>query len=244
MEKFTIVDKTVTVQDDVETLRENDYDEFCKAMGIENTKDEDMRFLSINNGVREIEPHAFEESQIMGDIVLPESLKTLGENAFSDNPIDKVVFKGMLKQIPSDCFSLCAYLQSVKFPVGLEVIGRDAFYSCDLREIVLPRTVTTVGSSAFNDNPYLEHVVLSNSITTMGVEDATNEVSFLALNPFTDCPYLEVVEILGEKFRYETQFLPLLRHYALQSNKVPFNEFVHRMIQKSKIITDAILAVE
>lgn len=80
--------------------------------------------LGINDGWTGI----FEDKGIE-TLVLPSSIKKIGDNAFSDNN-----------------------LESILLPEGLESIGGSAFDSNSLTSITLPKSVSFIGSRAFSWN--------------------------------------------------------------------------------------------
>ena len=78
----------------------------------------------------EIGNNAFEGLHVVGRIVLPQTLKTIGNRAFSRADFSEIVL-----------------------PEGLEVIGEMAFMGCyNLRELIIPESVGYIGADVFLAN--------------------------------------------------------------------------------------------
>ena len=82
---------------------------------------------------------------------LPDSLRELGESAFSSSDYLQIVYCGSgLKTIGLGAFEACLNLHTVVLPEGLERIGACAFQGTSLQSIEIPASVTEIGDYAFN----------------------------------------------------------------------------------------------
>ena len=133
---------------------------------------------SIPNGVEEIAPRAFFGRYTNPVLLLPESVKNIGYEAFrnciymykvilphSVRDIEESVFKGCsnlgIVQIQSDVdtiwnetFADCHNLSVVSLPEGLKSIHSRAFANCtNLKQIYIPSTVTSIEKDAFLNCP-------------------------------------------------------------------------------------------
>ena len=74
---------------------------------------------------------------------LPDSLRELGESAFSSSDYLQIVYCGSgLKTIGLGAFEACLNLHTVVLPEGLERIGAYAFECTSLQSIEIPASVT------------------------------------------------------------------------------------------------------
>ena len=125
--------------------------------------------------------------EVKGDIVLPNTVDT----------------------IPNYAFSGCSGLTSVTIPNSVTSIGNSAFYDCDsLTEIVIPDSVTSIGNAAFKDCYKLTSVTFgeNSQLTSIGdyaFYDCTSltsveigdSVTYIGDSAFYNCTSLTSVEI-------------------------------------------------
>ncbi len=156
-------------------------------------------------------PHLFD----LESIVLPDSIKTIGEGAFSDlhslesiaipNGVTKIengtfahtpLSKGItlpesLETIGNYAFELCAF-KNIKIPDGVRSIGVDAFGYCMLESITLPDSVAEIGQGAFSSCSSLKTVTLPKNLT-----DISNRV-FYGCEALTTVKMPETVTTIGD----------------------------------------------
>lgn len=124
---------------------------------------EDFDFDGKHYEVTSISDGAFTNSSIVS-IVLPDSLISIGKNAFrySDH-LTSVSFGSGLLSIGESAFEECGGLRSVILSQGLETIGKRAFYSYNLQCLFIPSSVTSIGDECcYNGTVYLGHATNPN----------------------------------------------------------------------------------
>lgn len=78
------------------------------------------------------------------------AVTAIGEGALSGSAIVSVVLPDSVKTIGKNAFSGCASLSSVTLPKSLTSLGEGAFANCSaLEAIALPETLTSLGEGAF-----------------------------------------------------------------------------------------------
>ena len=101
--------------------------------------------------ITRIPAQAFKESKIQGYLVIPNSVTTIDEEAFSN----------------------CTELNgSLTLSSNLKTIGNRAFNSCDRFKgnLTIPNSVTTIGDLAFNNcKGFTGDLTIPNSVTTIGI---------------------------------------------------------------------------
>ena len=109
--------------------------------------------------IKEIGEEAFRDCKSLKEIAFPEGLERIAINAFwGCSALETVVLPNSMTSLPEFAFSQCGKLESVVLPEGLTNIGHSAFYQCVvLKEIDLSK-VETIGTGAFNGCAKLESV--------------------------------------------------------------------------------------
>ena len=103
------------------------------------------------------------------EIVIPDSVESIGNCAFSGSGITTITIPNSVTKIGYYAFSSCHKLASVIIPNSVTSIGSNAFYYCDtLSSIVIPESVTTIEDETFQWCCNLSFVDIPNSITKIG----------------------------------------------------------------------------
>lgn len=123
--------------------------------------------------------------------VIPESIDSIGENAFWGTNIttldlsnvkslqadafneckslEKVVIGSKLDSIPYDCFASCVALKDITFPPTLKRIGRFAFMECNsLDSIMIPEGVEALEGYCFGKCEGAVKAVIPESVVEFG----------------------------------------------------------------------------
>lgn len=143
--------------------------------------------------------------QVLKNVVLPETVETIGVRAFCNNyELMNVTLPDSVKKIDSYAFYGCKKLGSVHMPLNLEYIGDCAFYGCesfvgnayiqsevegddgsyaDVPALRFPDSLTYIGDNAFT---------LCSSLVYVYIPDGITEI---CTGTFTNCHALEYVII-------------------------------------------------
>ena len=92
----------------------------------------------------------------------------IGTNAFFDTPcmeLTEIILPDSLKKIGANAFSGCWSLKSLTLPDGLESIGTGAFQRCTCESISIPDSVKELGMSAFSYCVNLKEIRLPDAVT-------------------------------------------------------------------------------
>lgn len=101
------------------------------------------------------------------DVVIPEGVEEIHENAFYSCNIESVIMPDSLKVIGTFAFQECKMLNTVKFGSGLTRICERAFSACkNLKKVVLPDRLERMDSSAFS-NSGLESITLGSGLNSL-----------------------------------------------------------------------------
>ena len=147
---------------------------------------------TVDEGTFFVRSYAFAGSETLRNIIMPESVKRVGDySVFSNCIIENAVipirlleqlndeqrkqlvtlslFGDGVTEIGSSAFSGCSNLTRVVIPDSVTSIGWDAFYRCSgLTSITIPDSVTSIGDQAFRDCTGLTSVTIGNGMTSIG----------------------------------------------------------------------------
>lgn len=141
------------------------------------------------------------------DLTIPDSIKTIGKDAFSENvSLRSVVIPSSVKTIDYAAFENCTNLQAVYIPESVRTIGSSAFSGCSsLYDVSIPRKVESLGSGAFAGCTSLSNVQISdansNFICQDGViytADGKEVVQYLAGRPSSTYTFPNSIEKIKE----------------------------------------------
>ena len=165
-------------------------------------QESDVTSLTIQEGVKYIGNFAFHGNLWLASIHLPNTLLSIGENAFGKcNAVEHIEIPNSVTHIQADAFQSCGKLASIKLPDnGLLVIDERAFYYCrSLIEITLPSNITEIAPSLFKECSRLKKITALGTVTTIG-ESAFEKCSALSSFAFED----GLCEIGANAFAYCT----------------------------------------
>ena len=107
-------------------------------------------------------------------LILPSSIKMIGEGAFQRSDVESVVIPEGVTEIGPDAFYLCDSLEQIVLPSTLVKIGSCAFWKCEkLQEIILPEGLQKIEKHAFNGCKALRKVVIPDSCCFIGADAFT-----------------------------------------------------------------------
>jgi hypothetical protein len=141
-----------------------------------NYKDCYIREIEVCEGVTSIGNNAFYNPELTGEndpifdetlesvplpedtvvqIVLPEGLSTIGDDAFSGcNSLRKIEIPKSVTYIGKYAFSFCQGLRELNVPEGVSVVSASLFYNCDSLGILrLPATLTEIQPMTTGQDP-------------------------------------------------------------------------------------------
>ena len=134
---------------------------------------------------------AFYKSTNVENLILPNTLITIGEEMFYQSKLKTVVIPANATTIGNSAFEQCASLISIDIPANVETIGTAVFWGCSsLTSIEIPASVETIKASAFKGCSSLATVTFEN-----GSQLKTIEGGYPSSGTFADCTALTSIEI-------------------------------------------------
>ena len=186
------------------------------VVGIGSFNERDLVIPDTYKGlpVTEIGREAFEGSETLKNVIIPDSVEKIGVGAFANcrslthvtfgnglveiadsafmaTSLLRITLPDSVKKIDDNAFADCRLLDSIDLGEGVRQIGNFAFAYCiDLPEIIFPDSIEAVGVSAFEGCDGLKTVGLHPDIVYM--EDS-----------FDNCDALETVIFRGHPAEWE-----------------------------------------
>ncbi len=115
-------------------------------------------------------------------VILPDTMKTIAEGAFSNSSITSVTLPNALEKIPANCF-MNSSLKEIQLPSTVNELGECAFSKTQLEEISIPEGVTEIPQYCFSDISYkLKTVHLPSTIKEIGENAFSSTYSLSSIN--------------------------------------------------------------
>ena len=124
---------------------------------------------------------AFLSNSALTAVSIPNSVKTIGANAFNGAGLTTVTIPNSVTTIGLGAFNTCASLTSVSIGTSVTTIGDSAFGYSGLTSIAIPNSVTTVGKKAFNNCESLTSVTLPNTMTAIKTNTFDNCIKLTSI---------------------------------------------------------------
>lgn len=153
---------------------------------------ENVTYNGVSYTVTQIPENGFQYSRNVQEIVMPDSVKIVGKNAFiSCDSASKITLSRNLEKIEEGAFYNCASLKTITIPGNVSVIEKEAFWSCkELTEVTLenPDNPIAYGGSVFWGCNKLPGSEIEKIITSSGMTQIPNAM-------FTGCNALTQITI-------------------------------------------------
>ena len=202
---------SVTIGNSVTSIKSN---AFAKCSGLTSVHISDIAawcniaFSNSDSNPLSNAHHLYFNGEEVKDLVIPNSVKSIGDNAFYDcSGLTSVTIGNSVTSIGSSAFSGCSGLTSVTIPNSVTSIGNGAFRDCSgLTSVTIPNSVTSIGGEAFRECSGLTSVTIGNSVTSIGASTfykcfrltsvtIPNSVTSIGSSAFKDCSGLTSVTI-------------------------------------------------
>ena len=114
--------------------------------------------LTIKEGIKEIQSHAFYDCKSLTSVIFPSTLTKIGEDSFRYSGLTSIIFNKALETIDIYAFSNCDQLKEINLvEVKIKKLKKGIFSDCGLETIYLPKQLIAMKELVFENNP-LKHI--------------------------------------------------------------------------------------
>ena len=185
--------KSVVLPDGVSTLGNYAFNK-CASLAT----------VSLGNSLTAIGDYAFSDCKKLESVTFGSALETIGERAFASAKISSLVLPATVRAIGDWAFYNNP-LTAITFNDGLQSIGSRAFYGVSVQTLNIPNSVTELGSYAFSGCKSLETVTIGTGVTkisdyTFNTCSALTQISCpsvteIGKNAFSGCSSLSDIPL-------------------------------------------------
>lgn len=93
-----------------------------------------VKKVVVGNGITYLGWNAFSDADVLRSVSLPDTLKTIGMEAFSNCPLKQITIPDSVIEIKQWAFKSCSDFTSFTIPAGVQTIGLEAFSNCGYLE--------------------------------------------------------------------------------------------------------------
>ncbi|MBP3597756.1 MAG: leucine-rich repeat protein [Clostridia bacterium] len=146
--------------------------------------DLDIKKIRISKNVKKLGCKLFLGLKNIEEIVLPDGLEKIGEQAFqSCVNLKRINIPSNVQEIGWKAFCDCESLENIELPDKITIIENSVFENCKkIEKIVIPKNVYSIGNTAFSRCSSLKEVVLNDGIHNIGKETFYNCVNLENIN--------------------------------------------------------------
>ena len=140
--------------------------------GFNLSNNENIKSITIPDGVTSIGDSAFSDCRRLTDITIPDSVTSIGCEAFYNcSSLTNITIPDGVTSIEYGTFYDCSSLTNITIPDSVTSIKCEAFYNCSsLTNITIPDGVTSIESETFYNCQSLSNIDISNSLISIGMD--------------------------------------------------------------------------
>ena len=128
-----------------------------------------LQELTLPNTLQTIGKNAFRDCPYLtGELTLPSTLTSIGDYAFVGTYYTSVKLPSTLKAIGNYAFNKLPLEQRLVLPERMNSVGAYAFAGTKITGLVIRDGLTSIGDNAFADTPIKGHVTIPDGVTYLG----------------------------------------------------------------------------
>ena len=137
--------------------------------GFNLSNKENIKSITIPDGVTSIGDSAFSGCRSLTDITIPDGVTSIGDSAFSCcRSLTDITIPDSVTSIGCEAFYNCSSLTNITIPDGVTSIESETFYNCQsLSNIDISNSLISIGMDAFAHCKNLKNIKIPDSVTTI-----------------------------------------------------------------------------
>lgn len=131
---------------------------------------DNLVYINLKEGISGIPVTMFQFATKLKKVVLPTTVKTIYNGAFSDCiRLEQISLPQKLVTLKPAVFYNCSRLKSIKLPKDISKISDSLFNGCvNLKDISIPKKVSKIDNSTFFNCPKLTKISIPSSVKSIG----------------------------------------------------------------------------
>ena len=134
-----------------------------------------LKEIILPETVKEIGNRAFQNDINLKNIVIPDGVTSISRNAFAGSGLTSFTCPKNLEMIEGWVFDDCFELKEINFNNGLKHIGAGAFQCSGIQSVNIPSSVTEIGEAAFAECKNLKTIILNNDFKIVKADYVTSD---------------------------------------------------------------------
>ena len=125
--------------------------------------------IVIPESVTSVGYKAFKECTALKQITIPKSVTAIGDEMLSGcTALTECTLPEGITEIPKECFLNCKSLEGITIPASVTELGESAFEASGIKKVDLPEKLATIEQYAFYDCDSLEEIAVPGTVSFMG----------------------------------------------------------------------------
>lgn len=146
-----------------------------KSYGNQFSGSQPLTYIIFDEGIEEIGYHACYGAENLKTLILPKTLKALGNSAFQGTGLTEIALTDGthalpdgITEIPPYCFLNVSTIAELALPDTIKTVGTKGFCTSQFPIPKLPANLETVGESGFGGNDNMTFTKIPKTVTSIG----------------------------------------------------------------------------
>ncbi len=187
-----------------------------------------LQTVVLPDSIKVIGNNAFRNCSALTSINIPTGLTKIGNNAFYGcTLLPTVAIPETVTSIGDYAFYYCSSITDVEIPASVTYVGPHSFHGTGMETLVMPNTLTTIPDYAFRSSDKLGSIIIPESVTTLGKGAFSNSNKILAVS-------IPANVTLMDKTSFANTTVLLVKDGSYANTFAASNNLLHFVIRETK----------